>query len=76
MHWCFETHCSPQLGERRAWVGENVVAFLVDHVLDLVGDATLDEVYTSPPIWYEATWQDFVLSSDSGRWLLHFGITD
>lgn len=74
--WFFETHCSPVLGDRQKWVRKNVVSFVVDEILDLIGDVSVDEVRTSPPMWYEGTWQDFALSSVHGRWLLHFGITD
>lgn len=75
-HWFFETHCSPQLGERRAWVRKNVVSYVVQEILEVLGALSVDEVFTSPPLWYETTWQDIALSSEHGRWLLHFGITD
>ena len=74
--WFFETHCSPALGDKREWVRKNVVTFLVDEILDSIGEPSVDEILTSPPMWYEGTWQDFALSSNKGRWLLHFGITD
>ena len=74
--WFFQTLCSPQLGERREWVRKNVVSFVVEEMLEALGAVSVDEVLTSPPLWYEATWQDIALSCEQGRWLLHFGITD
>ena len=74
--WFFKTHCSPDLGDRREWVRKNVVSFVVDEILELVGEPTLDEVRTSPPLFYDCTWQDIALSSARGHWLLHFGIND
>lgn len=74
--WFFQTHCSPQLGERRAWVRNNVVSFVVEEILEALGDLSVVEVRTNPPLWYEGTWQDVALSCEHGRWLLHFGITD
>ena len=75
--WVFATHCSPEVGPRRAWVRENVVSFVVGEILAVVGEnPCVDEVHTRPPTWYEGTWQDVALSSAQAHWLLHFGISD
>lgn len=74
--WFFETHCSPTLGDRREFARKNIVSFVVDEIIESIGEASVDEVRTRPPMWYDGTWQDLVLSSAQGRWLLHFGITD
>ena len=74
--WFFKTHCSPSLGDRREWTRKNVVTFVVDEILDIVGEPTVDEVRTSPPLFYGCTWEDIALSSARGHWLLHFGIDD
>lgn len=75
-HWFFQTQCSPELGERRALGRKNVVSFVVDEILEVLGEPSVDEVRTNPPFWYECTWQDIALSCAHGRWLLHFGISD
>ncbi|MCA7988704.1 hypothetical protein [Burkholderia vietnamiensis] len=74
--WVFQTRCSPELGQHRAWARKNIVSFVVDEILEALGELSVDEVHTDPPLWYECTWQDVALSCTDGRWLLHFGITD
>lgn len=73
--WMFGGHCSPDLGDRD-WVRQNVVSQLSSAIEAVVGRAEAHAVYTRPPIWYEARWDDLALSDGSNHWLLHFGFTD
>ena len=74
--WAFEMPYSPVINSSRDWVKNAAIEFVCETLAQEVGDVAVYEVKTRPPVWYEAHWQDFALSSDQGRFLLHLGVTD
>ena len=53
-----------------------IVGQLCDHISGIVGHCSVHEIFVTPPVWYETSWQDFVLLSPERLWFLHFGVTD
>jgi hypothetical protein len=73
-HWFFEQRFSPQVSNQ--WVKANVVEHFAAILSEELGEVTCREVFVTPPMFYELQWQDFAITSDKGRWLLHFGWSD
>lgn len=72
--WFFGQLRSPTVNDE--WVKDGVVDRFIELVAVELGDVTLQEVHVTPPMFYDLEWQDFALTSERGRWLLHFGWSD
>lgn len=72
-HWFFEEEYSPKVDK------SNQQAFVdraLNYLTQEIGEPNIFEVFVSPPMWYDCLWQDFALTSSTGRWMLHLGFSD
>ncbi len=72
-YWFFEEEYSPKVS---GWNQQALVDLALNYLIDEIGEANVFEVLVSPPMWYDCQWQDFVLTSNKGRWMLHLGFSD
>jgi hypothetical protein len=73
-HWFFDQRFSPAVSHES--VKNSIVERFVALVREELGEPTVQEVFVTPPMFYDLVWQDFVLATDRGRWLLHLGFAD
>lgn len=73
--WAFANLHAPQTHSQQS-VERAVIELLLRRINEAVGRCEIYEVFVSPPHWYEASWQDFVLRGEASTWLLHFGVSD
>lgn len=73
--WTFANLHAPQSHSQQS-VEHGVIELLLRRINEAVGCCDIYEVFVSPPLWYEASWQDFVLRGATHTWLLHFGVSD
>jgi hypothetical protein len=76
MKWCFEMSFNPSVKENHRIAKTEAVNILLKHLTNTVGLGSIYEIFVDPPVWYEASWQDFVFKSTERTWLLHLGVTD
>lgn len=74
--WLFHMPYSPTFEARRHYVMANIVASVCNDLKEVVGECEIHEVFVQPPVWYEASWQDFALVGKGATHFLHFGVTD
>jgi hypothetical protein len=74
--WIFAMPYSPALGSARDWVKGEVVEVFCQALTDTIGPCEICEVFVSPPVWYEAHWQDFAFRGKDKSWLLRLGVSD
>jgi len=72
-YWFFEEEYSPKLND---WNQQALVDLALNYLIHEIGEANVFEVLVSPTMWYDCQWQDFVLTSNKGRWMLHLGFSD
>lgn len=75
-YWIFQLPYSPAPPSEREWVASNVINDVLNTLEADFKGGVLYEVITTPPVWYEGHWQDFVVSNEGRNWFLHFGVTD
>lgn len=71
--WFYEMECSPFADSTTL---ERTLNVFLNRLQSVVGNAKALEVKVDPPMWYECEWQDFAFDGESGRWMLHFGVSD
>lgn len=71
--WFFAQEYSPKV---ESWVADNVVEYFTSILQPVIGHARLYDLQITPPMWYECVWEDILIDSRNGRWLMHFGFSD
>jgi hypothetical protein len=71
--WFFEQSHSPPVAAEAA---RAVVDAFVARLVGLCGSGTVLRVDGDPAVWGECATEDLVVIAPTGRWLLHFGVTD
>jgi len=51
---------------------QNLLANFIDDLNEMTGDALFFSLITSPPVWYGSLYEEFVIESQYGNYLVHF----
>lgn len=55
---------------------QNLLAHFQDGLTEMTGNALFFTLTTSPPVWYGSLYDEFVIESPYGRFLVHFSCHD
>lgn len=71
--WFFEHKDTQRLPSS---LKQNLLAHFQDGLTEMTGNALFFILTTSPPVWYGSLYDEFVIESPYGRFLVHFSCHD
>lgn len=71
--WFFEHQDTQRLPSS---LKQNLLAHFQDGLTEMTGIAQYFTLITSPPVWYGSLYDEFVIESPYGRFLVHFSCHD
>lgn len=71
--WFFEHQDTQRLPSS---IKQNLLANFKDNLIEMTGNAQFFTLTTSPPVWYGSLYDEFVIESPYGRFLVHFSCHD